>query len=223
MHFLKEIISDRDFFIELGDSIKDAFDKFRASDFSMIPVLKDEKLIGLLELSKLSTENGLIINDLTPYIIKDYQYLDIHDDLYTIVSKSMFYKNLFFPVNDAQGYHLGIVRTDKLNSFLGNFNTFTSSGGSLVISLHPSDYSLGEIGRLIELENCKIMGLMINDTNLEDNAIELILKIQGTHLKRALASLERHNYKIIDYKDEIELQNTDLKENFESLINYLNV
>ncbi len=83
------------------------------------------------------------------------------------------------------------------------------------------DYSLSEIARIIESNDAKILSLFVHSWP-ESTKIEVTLKINRVELGAILQTFNRFNYNIkaiFSEQDDLD----DLRERYDSLMNYLNI
>jgi hypothetical protein len=83
------------------------------------------------------------------------------------------------------------------------------------------DYTLAEVARIIEQHEAKILGSFAK-TNDESNKVQITIKINHTDLQPIIASLARYNYVVKETFTEPEYFD-NLKERYDSLMNYLNI
>jgi predicted transcriptional regulator len=125
------------------------------------------------------------------------------------------------PVVDDENKFVGIIsQHDLLQYYADNFS-YKEHGSIVVIQLKDSAYSLAEISRLVEGENCLILSSSLS--KIQDTDYSLVtIKLNRSDISAVIATLERFDYHIKasftdgDY-------NENLKERYDALMNYLNV
>ena len=86
---------------------------------------------------------------------------------------------------------------------------------------HRYDYALSPIAAIIEENGTKILGTFI--TSHEDSTkMQLTIKVNRTDIQSILASLLRREY-VVQVFNSNEGSEEDLRDRFDSLMNYLNV
>lgn len=125
------------------------------------------------------------------------------------------------PVLDASMNYEGCLRWDSVFAQISNMLAMNLSGSMLVLRRLSIDYSLAEIARICESNECRVIssGIMQEDGT---NALIVTLKLDKYEIGGVIAAFERYEYEVIasfgdnEYKD-------FLKDRYDSLMNYLNV
>jgi CBS domain-containing protein len=124
------------------------------------------------------------------------------------------------PVPDADKHFLGYYDlTDIVGVFIAT-PFFTEPGGILVIEKGIKDYSMSEIGQIVESNNAKVLGAFITDS-LND-VVQVTLKISSTSLNEVSQTFRRYNYNILFGNSDDQFLE-DLKQRSAYLDKYLNV
>ncbi len=162
-----------------------------------LPVIENEKFLGFV-----SEDTILEQNDLT----KKINGFDLIGDDCIVSSDSHFYEVLKMAGdhklqmvavhNDLQQYAGVITVADIMVSF-AQTAAVQMQGSILVLSMDLMDYSLGEISRLVEENDAKIISSTLADDPLDKGKIKLTIKINQDDLSRVVATLERFGYRII--------------------------
>lgn len=122
-------------------------------------------------------------------------------------------------VIDEDGEYMGILKTKDVVKALSASLSIKSSGSIIVIRMRPNDYSMSDLSRVIEYSDAKILGFFIFEVE-NSNELEVHLKLNTTVLKHILATLERYDYKVIQYFNREDLAD-DLDERYENLMNFI--
>jgi hypothetical protein len=94
-------------------------------------------------------------------------------------------------------------------------------GGVIVLEMSQNDYDLSEIARIVESNDAKVLSLFIS-THVDSTRLEVVLKLNRTDLGGVLQTFDRYGYFVkASFGDEED--HDDLKENYDSLMNYLNL
>jgi hypothetical protein len=94
-------------------------------------------------------------------------------------------------------------------------------GGIIILEVSENDYSMAEISRIVESNDARIIGAFFTTRN-DSTLIDLTLKINNIDLNPVIQTFERYNYTIkatFAEKDDLD----DLRERYDSLMNYLNI
>jgi acetoin utilization protein AcuB len=124
-------------------------------------------------------------------------------------------------VNEDKKF-LGVVTIGDTLATFAQAATQQEPGGTLVLSLKERDYSLTQLGSLIESENAKVLSLYVSADTYQPEYIKLTLKLNRMDLTRVIATLERFEYRIVAKYHHTETTDTD-KERFDLLMKYLNL
>lgn len=122
-------------------------------------------------------------------------------------------------VIDEDGEYMGILKTKDVVKALSASLSIRSSGSIIVIRMRPNDYSMSDLSRVIEYSDAKILGFFIFEVE-NSNELEVHLKLNTAVLKHVLATLERYDYKVIQYFNREDLAD-DLDERYENLMNFI--
>jgi len=95
-----------------------------------------------------------------------------------------------------------------------------SNGALIAIELNPQDYDLSNIARLVESNNCKILGLFSYLVK-ETGKLIVMLKIDSEDASAVLRSFERFNYAVIYHFQKNGLTDDIQRKRLEELMYYL--
>ncbi|MFH4964580.1 CBS domain-containing protein [Gaetbulibacter sp. M235] len=118
--------------------------------------------------------------------------------------------------NDYLGYY-------ELKDIIGLFNDtpfFYEPGGVLVIEKGINDYSFSQISQIVESNDGKLLGAFVSKMNEE--IIQLTLKIGNSGLNNIIQTFRRYSYNIISGHEE-DSYIESLKERSDYLNKYLNI
>lgn len=218
-----DFISDTYEVLELSDSIDSYSLNIANHGFDMIPVIKDNEFLGVIE--NLPSVDKLGIEELKNKLTFPERNLFIHPDIniFSVINEFSNDKNSIKFVVDENNQFYGIV--DKISIFreFSSLLTFKSEGGLILLQVAIGDYSFSEISRIIESENSKIWGVFIGDNDIDDNMLEVMIKVETSNIERILASFNRFGYTVNSYFEADKTSDEQLKDNFDALMHYLNV
>lgn len=124
------------------------------------------------------------------------------------------------PVLDQNNNYLGYY---ELGDIIGLFNEtpfFAESGGVLIVEKGIHDYSFSEISQIVETNSGRILGAFISQ--MDNDVIQVTLRIGGTGLNDILQTFRRYSYKIVaGHEEDTYMEN--LKDRSEYLNKYLNI
>ena len=94
-------------------------------------------------------------------------------------------------------------------------------GGSVVLEMSRRDSSQATHARLVEDEDTKILSAFVTSA-AETDDVEVTLKLNRPDIARVIATFERHEYDVKETFAETDYSD-NMRERYESLMNYLNV
>ncbi len=218
----KELVSNTVMPLFFNDSIKQAMSIMSFYHLRQLPVVDQQKFIGIVDEEELLNFNQdeqiqALIN--TASIKKIATQEDSH--LYEVMHLLVEQKLSMIPVIDSQEKYLGIITREDILQYFTEFSAISEPGCILVLTVNKRDYSLSEIARIVESENGSILSTNIHNL-AETEQIEVTIKINKQEINRIVATFERYNYTIKASYSENDYQHI-LQERFDHLMNYLNV
>jgi len=116
-------------------------------------------------------------------------------------------------------YH-GTITLVDCSLALANTLTATQTGGALLVSVDPRDYSLAHMSRLVESEGAKITGLWIEKINANGQFI-IFIKMNTEHVSTIANVLDQNGYHVM-YRSGL-LNDESITERYNSLMKYLDI
>lgn len=207
-------------YLKITDSVGFALELMEEFKVEHLPVLDNKKLLGVVsEQQLLDSSEEVMLQEIgfpfTPIAIN--QNLHLFDAM-RIGYESM---SSILPVTNNKGEYIGLISPKSLLIKLSEFNFAKELGGIFIIETEAHDYSVAEIARLVESNKANILSLAT--AKLSDmGKIQVTIKVNTLDLTYILATFERYDYNIVAVFHQAE-QIDQLKERYDSLMNYLNV
>lgn len=126
------------------------------------------------------------------------------------------------PVVDEDKEYVGVISIRETTQVLAKAFSAELQGGILILSLDYRDYSMAEIGRLVESNNARIVSSFVEVDKKDPNTVELTLKLNTPDLTSVAATLERFGYTIISRFQKVEAPSFE-SERLDSLFKYLDI
>lgn len=106
------------------------------------------------------------------------------------------------PVINKEEKFLGYLSCDDIFNEFSKYPLFSENGAILIVQTNGMDYSFSEISQIVESNNAKIYGMFIS--GMQDNAVQITLKISSENLTSIDETFERYGYHIVNkfYNDE---------------------
>jgi len=208
--------------LKLTDSGEKAKHWMEELRLSQLPVVDKSVYQGLLlEETLLDAEN---LNKSISEFRLDYKDLNVSPGThyYDVIKMATRNKLQILPVIDDNKKFLGVVSLNETAAAIAQMFASQGPGGILMLGMKEQDYSMAQISRLIESNDCKILSSFIVTDEANTGQVNLTLKLNKTDLARTIATLERYGYHIITQFHETELINND-QERLDLLMKYLNM
>jgi len=217
----QNLITDGIMPLKTSDTGKTALSWMEDYKLSHLPIVNDEEFLGLIseidiyELNKFDEPLGNhTLSLITPYV---YNYQHIFDVLKLV----NFLGLTLIPVLDDKNRYVGSITLQTLLSKTAELLSLDNPGGVIVLKMSINDYSLTEIANIIESNDVKILSVTIINQP-ESTEIDVVLKLNSIEIKSVIQTFERYNYSVNVIFDE-EIEDDEIKDNYDSLMKYLNV
>lgn len=115
---------------------------------------------------------------------------------------------------------IGMVWLKDLVGCLGKSTTVFNHGAVVLLRCSIQDYSISQLGRIVESGDGKILGLW-TWFNEESKLLEVMVKLNIQHIDDMSLLLAAHGYEVVQRINNIGSDFTD--ERYQSLIKYLNI
>lgn len=206
--------------LRLSDTVSDAAERMSENGLREYPVVEAEKLIGVLRSESLED-----LNPETPLsaLRENFEVAAAHpDDFFLVPLKLMHQRKLsLLPVTGEEGKYLGIVTVEEMVDAAAHYNAANEPGGIILLQLPAIQFSISEIGRIVESNNAKIIHLNTwNDP--ASGQLMIAIKVNKLEIQDILATFERYEYNVVKYFGE-NASMDGLKMNFENLMHYINI
>ena len=188
---------------------------------SHLPIVNNESLLGLISEQDIIDFNnvGEALGNhglkLTNTFANEHQYIF---DVWRLVNE---FKLSVVPVVDDHEKFIGCITLQTMLGKLAETLSVDSPGGYVVLQMTESDYSLTEIANIVESNNGKVLSTFLY-TQDDSSLINVVLKLNIIEIGPILQTFDRFGYSIKASIGDDENEE-DLKERFDSLMNYLNI
>ncbi len=217
----RQLISESIFPLKTSDTGNIALRWMDEYKVSHLPIVNGEIFLGLISEKDILDQNDYNepIGNHSLSLSKSRVTADQH--IYEIIE--LFEKSALtlIPVVDNNEKYIGSISLQKLLSYFSSSFSVNNPGGVIVLEMSQNDYSLTEISNIIESNNAKILSCFLGNHS-DSTLIEVIIKISTTDIEPILQTFERYNYNVKATFGQ-EKDNNDLKEHYDSLMNYLNI
>jgi signal-transduction protein with cAMP-binding, CBS, and nucleotidyltransferase domain len=144
-----------------------------------------------------------------------------HQYFYEVLKLASDQQLSIIAVVDDAGQYMGSITQNDLISYFAKSMSVDLPGGVIILEVSENDYSLTEIANIVESNDAKILSsYIISKTN--SIKLEVVIKVSKINLDSIIKTFERYNYKIVaSYQESTNYD--ELRDNYDSLINYLNI
>ncbi|MBS4065447.1 MAG: CBS domain-containing protein [Chitinophagaceae bacterium] len=215
-----ELIKNTIPYLKTSDTVQQALDLMHEYHVSDLPVVINNKSAGIL--------NEADLEDAAPDALVETQMPLIEpvkvvaSDFFLAPLKMMYQRQIsVLPVVKEDGEYIGVIAADDLLKAAAHYNAATEPGGIIILQMAPNDFSISELGRIVESNDARIIHLN-TWTDPSNGQLMIAIKINKTDLQDVLASFERYEYNVVQYFGE-NLSEEELRLNFDHLMNYLNI
>lgn len=187
---------------------------------TQLAVVTDEKYIGLVfEDDLMNVDDTAILESLTNHFSKVAVRANTH--FIESVQTSNDYNLTIVPVIENENDFVGVIPATELLKQLGKISGTSEPGGLIIIEMEQRNFSFAEISKLVETNDAQITQLNTYwDSNTE--SFFVTLKINKFEISDIVATFQRYEYEVKYYFGE-ELYENELKDNYDHLMNYLNI
>lgn len=216
----KELISPSLPFLALHDSVQNALQLINEDHLMHLPVVEEEKYMGLINEDDLlnAPENATIESLQAQFSQLSVQGNSHFFEAIQLVNE---YGLSIVPVVDKEKVWIGSISNIDLLRYLAHTTGVDDPGGIIVLEMEKSDFSFSEISKLVETNDAHITQLNTHfDKNL--GIYYVTLKINKFEISDIVATFQRYEYRVKYYFGE-ELYENELKNNYDHLMNYLNI
>ena len=207
--------------LELEDSVGKALQIINDFKVSHLPVVSEEKYLGLISEDDLLDANN---KKMHIQLLQD-EFIDIsikeNEHFLQAVNISNQYQTSVVPVVNEEKEFLGSISGQNLLRTLGNFSGAQEIGGIIVLEMERSQFTISEISRIVESNEATILHL--NTTiQPETGLLTVTIHINKKELSMVVAAFERYEYDVLYYFGEEKFEN-EIHSNYRHLMNYLDI
>ncbi|MFY0626484.1 MAG: cbs domain containing protein [Reichenbachiella sp.] len=208
--------------LKLTDDVEKALIWMQEFHVHELPVIDDGKFLGLFN------ENLLfdIVEDTK--VVGDIQlvstHLAVHQDehYYEVLKKAYEASSTLVAVLNNEDTYIGAVTIQDVVEAFSKMSSIHSPGTILVLTLSAHDYSMTEIGKIVESEGSKILSSFTENIDNEPDKIRLTLKLNTNNVNSVVSSFERYGHSITSIFGQEDESNIE-KERLDTLMKYLSV
>lgn len=217
----KELISPSLPVLSFNDTVFHAQQLMADYHVFQLPIVQDDKYIGLI-----SEDDVLNAEDDTASLRQFENQLSklavrANTHFVEAVQLSNDYGLSVIPVVDKEMEWIGAISAPDLLKVLGKTTGTDQAGGIIVLELDKADFSFSEISKLVETNDAHVTQLNTYYDS-HQQLMYVTVKINKFEISDIVATFQRYEYTVKYYFGE-ELYENELRNNYDHLMNYLNM
>ncbi len=128
-------------------------------------------------------------------------------------------KTSCIPVVDNKNRFTGLITAVDFLHYLSTNSALIQPGAVIVLEVNSTDYTLTEIARIAESNECKILALDIHSPK-DSKKLEVSIKLHQNKISPLIQTYNRFGYKLLAAYSESDYSQ-DMQERYDSLMKYL--
>jgi CBS domain-containing protein len=216
----KDLISATIPTLNLSDTVLQALDLMQEFHVVHLPVVAEDKYLGLVfEDDLMNTDDRVALQTIETHFSKVAVRANSH--FIEAVQILNDYNLSLVPVIDKENEFLGSIAAIDLLKELGKTTGASEPGGIIVLEMEQRNFSFSELSKLVETNDAQITQLNSYWDN-NTSSFFVAIKINKFEISDIVATFQRYDYHIKYYFGE-ELYENELRNNYDHLMNYLNI
>jgi acetoin utilization protein AcuB len=188
---------------------------------SHIPIVNDLEFLGLISEDDIFNQ-GSFEDPIGSFAIT-------HQDACVEQSQHLFdvlrifaEKNLtVLPVVDNKRHYLGVITQETIVQKFADLVSINNPGGIIVLEVGSHDFSLSEIGKIIEDNDARVLSLFVT-SHSESAKVEVTIKLNKMDIQPLIQTFQRYDYTIKESYFESEYYD-GLRDRYDQLMTFLNI
>lgn len=207
--------------LKTSDTGQDALNYMEEYKVSHLPIVNNESFLGLISEQDIIDFNNVNEALGNHGLTLKNPFANEHQYIFDVLKLANEFNLTVIPVVDDNEKFLGCITLQTLIGNLAETLSVDSPGGYVVLEMSENDYSLTAISNIVESNNGKVLSTFLY-TQTDSTLINVVLKLNIIEIGPILQTFVRFGYSVKASfgNDENE---EDLKERFDSLMNYLNI
>ena len=216
----KELINYNIPLLQLNDKVSKALGLLADFHLANLPVVTNDNFLGIIsESDLLDTDSNNTIETLQHNFINAFVPASAH--FLNAVHVSIQLDTTVVPVINSNNEFEGSRVVSDLLKNLGDFSGASDIGGLIVLEMNRSQFSISEISRIVESNNCTILHLNTT-TNATTGLLTVTIQTNKKEIDSVIATFERYDYNVI-FTYGNEKSNDEIISNYQNLMSYLSV
>ena len=207
--------------LQLQDTVAKARQLVNDFKLTHLPVVSESSFLGLISEEDLmdAEEEKQTMETLQEHFLKIF----VPDDVHFLVALQYcnMHETNIVPVLNRQQDFVGVINSSDLMKVMGDFSGANEMGGLIILALERVHFSISEISRIVESNDCTILHLnTANDA--ESGLMHVTLHLNKREISSVVSTFERYEYQVA-YHFGAKIVEDKTTENYLNLMNYLNL
>jgi len=217
----RQIISNEILPLKTSDTAQQALSWMEEFKIAHLPIVNNEELLGIISEQDIFQFNNLdeVVGNHPLSLIK--ARVNEHQHIYEVMKLVAITNLTLIPVVDDKERYVGSITLLNLLKFLSSTFSVENPGGVIILELSENDYNLTEIANIVESNNAKILSTFLMN-HVDSTKLEICLKVNKLEIGKILQTFDRYGY-VIKASFGTDEQEEDLKDRYDSLMNFLNI
>ena len=201
------------------DKIATAVEIFRNQPISHLPIVADNRLLGLISESDIhAIEANTLIKDSSHLF--DVFFANESTDVLELLKRFTVNESNILPVLNKEQQYIGYFELNHILELCYNTPFLSEPGLTLIIEKAAKDFSFSEISQIVESNKARLLGIFITENR--NDIVQIGVKFYSDEINEVIQSFRRYDYKVItEHKDDYFLET--LKERSDYLRKYLSI
>lgn len=218
---VSDLITDEIPPLKTSDTVELALDWMEQFKVSHLAVVENRELVGVVS-----------ENDLMDYEHPDQKISEIkvpmlkpiihhYQHTYDLVKLMNSLNLTLIPVLDEKEMYKGCITLKGIVQNLSNMTAIQNPGGVIVLEMNQNDYSLTQIGNIIEGNDAKVLSLHVS--SIPDSVkMEITIKVNVEDMTRIIQTFNRYNYHVKATFHQSDFE-SGLKDKLNEFLHFLNI
>ncbi|MCD4666085.1 MAG: CBS domain-containing protein [Bacteroidales bacterium] len=208
--------------LKITDTGSDALFLMDENKISHLPVVDNHEFVGMISevdiynMSDPDTPVGEQKLSLQNHYVSELQHIS---DVIKIMSSM---KLALLPVVDDKRHYIGSITIKDLFDRVSDLTAIESPGGIIILEINQNDYVLSQIAQIVESQDARILYLYTT-SDKDSTKMEVTIKVNVMEIQSLIQTFNRYNYIIKATYTEDEKMYEDLRDRYDSLMNYLSI
>jgi acetoin utilization protein AcuB len=207
--------------LKVTDTIERALDWMEQFKVSHLPLVNGRELVGVIADSDLLDYNNTSETFATAKVPMIKPIIHYYQHVYDLLRLMTSLNLTVMPVLDENEKYTGSISMKGFMQNMASMISVQNPGGVIVLEVNLNDYSVTQIGSIVESNDAKILSLHVNSIP-DSTKLEVTLKVNKEDLGRIIQTFNRYNYIIKATFHHSDYDN-DLKNRLDEFMRFLDI